>query len=328
MGAPRSAHRFARTSFRLRIAAACLLALSAAAPAYADATLLLGEPYGKFGSLTPTGHAAIYLSRICASSPTVLRRCQPGETGVVISRYHHVGGFDWLAVPLIPYLYAVERASDVPDAANRATVASLRAQYRQAQLRDVAPNTETGEPPAGNWFQLAGAAYDRRLFAFTVLTTPAQDDELIRTLNARENVDRFNFFFRNCADFASDVINLYFPGALRSSFIADLGLTTPKQVAKSLVDFAKRRPDLGLATFVIPQVSGSRPASRDNRGVAEGLIKTKKWSIPLLVTQPWLSAGFAAGYLVSGRFNPDRYGVVSYEPADLERRAVNIASIE
>ena len=67
MGVTRSDHRFARTSFRRRMAAACLLVLSAS-PAYADATLLLGEPYGKFGSLTPTGHAAVYLSRICALS--------------------------------------------------------------------------------------------------------------------------------------------------------------------------------------------------------------------------------------------------------------------
>jgi len=309
------------------MAAACLLVLSAS-PAYADATLLLGEPYGKFGSLTPTGHAAVYLSRICASSPTVLRRCQAGETGVVISRYHHVGGFDWLAVPLIPYLYAVESAADVPVSASKADVALLRDQYRQSQLREVAPNTESGELPRGNWFQLAGAAYDRKIFAFTVMTTPAQDDELIRTLNARENVDRFNFFFRNCADFARDLINEYFPGALRNNFVGDLGLTTPKQVAKSLVGFATRRSELGLASFVIPQVPGSRPASRDNRGVTEGLVKTKKWAIPLFITQPWLSAGFAASYLVTGRFNPDRHAVVSYEPADLERRATNLAAYE
>jgi hypothetical protein len=311
-----------------RIVSAAVVALCLASPAYADATLLLGEPYGKFGSLTPTGHAAVYLTRVCASSPTVLRRCQPGETGVVISRYHHVGGFDWLAVPLIPYLYAVERASDVPESATKLAVANLRDQYRQLRLRDVVPNTESGEPPPGNWFQLAGAAYDRKLFAFTVTTSAAQDDELIRSLNARDNVDRFNFFFRNCADFARDIIHTYYPKAIRGSLLADLGLTTPKHIAKSFVSFATRRPELGLTSFVIPQVPGSRPASADNRGVAEGLIKTKKWSIPLLVTQPWLTAGFAAGYLVKGRFNPDRYAVVSYEPEDLERRAILIANVE
>ena len=34
-----------------------------------------------------TGHAAVYLSGVCAETPLVLRRCGPGETGVVLSRY-------------------------------------------------------------------------------------------------------------------------------------------------------------------------------------------------------------------------------------------------
>src|SRR5579862_2598521 len=82
--------------------------------AKADATLLLEEPYGHFGAFTATGHAAVYLSRICADSPSVLRRCADNETGIVLSRYNKVSGYDWLAVPLIPYLYAVEESDDVP----------------------------------------------------------------------------------------------------------------------------------------------------------------------------------------------------------------------
>ena len=64
--------------------------------------------------MTPTGHAAIYLSDVCAESPTELRPCLPGENGVVLSRYHHIGGYDWLAIPLIPYLYAVDDVSQIP----------------------------------------------------------------------------------------------------------------------------------------------------------------------------------------------------------------------
>src|ERR1700726_1266704 len=73
----------------------------------AQATLLLEEPYRDAGPFAGTGHTAVYLSRVCADSPTVLRRCQPGETGVVLSRYNGIAGRDWIAVPLIPYLYAV-----------------------------------------------------------------------------------------------------------------------------------------------------------------------------------------------------------------------------
>jgi hypothetical protein len=49
--------------------------------AYASATLLLEEPYGKLGFFTATGHAAVYLSGVCAKTPLVLRACAPGELG-------------------------------------------------------------------------------------------------------------------------------------------------------------------------------------------------------------------------------------------------------
>jgi hypothetical protein len=57
----------------------CLAAVWAGAPAHlrAQATLLLEEPYSYDGTFAGTGHAAVYLSRVCADSPTVLRRCQP-----------------------------------------------------------------------------------------------------------------------------------------------------------------------------------------------------------------------------------------------------------
>jgi hypothetical protein len=56
--------------------------------ARADAALLMEEPYGEFGAMNPTGHAAIYLNHVCAETPTRLRACRPGEPGAVISRYH------------------------------------------------------------------------------------------------------------------------------------------------------------------------------------------------------------------------------------------------
>src|SRR5258708_33443447 len=94
----------------------CLAAVAACAPTAlrAQATLLLEEPYSYDGTFAGTGHAAVYLSRICAETPTLLRRCNPGEQGVVISRYHHLEGRDWVAVPLLPYLYAVDNPGDVP----------------------------------------------------------------------------------------------------------------------------------------------------------------------------------------------------------------------
>ena len=76
--------------------------------AHASVALLMEEPYGHFGAMNPTGHSAVYLNHVCAASPTELRACRPGESGVVISRYHKIDGLDWVAIPLIPYLYAVD----------------------------------------------------------------------------------------------------------------------------------------------------------------------------------------------------------------------------
>ena len=97
-----------------KLCAALVLCLFSIPLARAGATLYLGEPYGYDGAFAGTGHAAVYLSGVCATSPIVLRQCAPGETGIVLSRYRGIGGYDWIAIPRIPYLYAVEETEDVP----------------------------------------------------------------------------------------------------------------------------------------------------------------------------------------------------------------------
>src|SRR3569832_1619698 len=123
----------------LRIVLLLVAILGAAMPAHASIALLMEEPYGAFGAFNPTGHAAIYLNHVCAESSTSLRPCNPGEFGVVVSRYHNIHGYDWIAVPLNPYLYAVEDASQVPVWVDRDRVASLRDAYRRAHLQALAP---------------------------------------------------------------------------------------------------------------------------------------------------------------------------------------------
>src|ERR1039458_8015695 len=91
-----------------------VLLLAACTSARASVALLMEEPLGNFGAFNPTGHAAVYLNHICAASPTVLRPCLHAELCLVISRYHRIAGYDWIAIPLIPYPYAVDDANDVP----------------------------------------------------------------------------------------------------------------------------------------------------------------------------------------------------------------------
>lgn len=282
-----------------------LIAVAGAIPLSARVTLLVGEPFGKLGFFNPTGHAAVYLSGVCAETPTVLRLCRPGETGVVISRYHRIAGYDWIAVPLLAYLYAVDAPEDVPASADARVVAQLRTSYRRSHLRELAPDGPEGEDPTGDWIQLVGAAYDRRMYGFALETTPQDDERLVRQLNSQPNQQRFHLLYRNCADFARDIINFYYARALRRSFLADWGISTPKHAGKALVSYARRRPGLHFASFVVPQVAGGRRSTR-MRGVSDSLVLSKKYVAPLLLLQPWVVAAAATAYLTSGRFNPAR----------------------
>lgn len=273
---------------------------------HAEAALFLEEPFGTFGHMNPTGHAAIYLSRVCADSPVRLRLCAPGETGVVISRYHKVAGYDWIAIPLIPYLYAVETPEQAPLFANPLLVTVLRDQYRRKHLQQIAPDAEDGAMPDGEWTQLIGASFDRKLFVYEIETSEDQDRRFIAKLNAARNRSRFNLFFHNCADFSRGVMNSYYPHAVHRSILADQGITTPKQVAKSLVSYGKRHPDLRFTSFAIAQVPGTLSRSRAVRGVFESFLKSKKYVLPVAMFHPLLAGGMEVVYFAESHCDPRR----------------------
>src|SRR5207245_1729409 len=104
----------------------------------ANVAVLLEEPYSYDGTFGGVGHTAVYLNRVCAASPTSLRRCADEEYGVVISRYNRISGHDWIAIPLVPYLYAVSKPEDIPAYADGKIVASLRDHYRRNHLQELA----------------------------------------------------------------------------------------------------------------------------------------------------------------------------------------------
>jgi hypothetical protein len=299
-----------RTPYRWLQALALLVCLTVLPKAHADATLLLEEPYGHFGAFTATGHAAVYLDRVCAETPVRLRRCLPGETGVVISRYNKIAGYDWIAIPLIPYLYAVEKPEDVPLFVNPKVVAFLRNQYRRTYLEAVAPDEPNGEPPSGNWTQLVGSSYDRTIYGYQIETSAEKDDEFIRVYNSRQNQSHFNLLAHNCADFARGAINFYYPRTLHRNLIADMGITTPKEIAKLLVKFSAKHPELQSSSFVIPQVPGSVPRSTTVHGVTESLLKSKKYILPVAAFEPVAAGAIAVAYIGGGRFNPKKNALV------------------
>ena len=274
----------------------------------ANVALFLEEPHGTFGDMNPTGHAAIYLSSVCADSLTSLRPCRDREPGVVISRYHRIGGFDWIAIPLIPYLYGVNSAQQVPQQVSAQDVAALRDEYRRRYLEEIAPDLPDGSTPKGDWIQLIGASYDRTIYSFELKTTSDQDNQFIQAFNSRRNQTDFHLLFHNCADFARQAINFYYPRAIHRSLIADLGIMTPRQAAKSLLQYSKKHPDLELASIVIPQVPGL-PHSAAVRGVLESVLTSKKYMVPLAplaVLYPYFGGSLALAWMEDGRFNPRR----------------------
>jgi hypothetical protein len=285
-----------------------------------SATLLLEEPYGHLGFFTATGHAAVYLSGVCAETPLVLRPCAPGELGAVISRYDGLHGYDWLAVPLIPYLYAVEQPEDVPLFADPKMALFLRDQYRRRHLEDVAPDRHGGGTPGGNWYELVGSSYDRAAYGFQIETTAAQDEAFIRAYNAAPNRSRFHLSYRNCADFAKDVMNFYYPESLHRSVVADIGITTPKQMAKTLIKFSGRHSELQFKRFVIPQVPGSAARSTPVHGVVESFLKSKKYIVPAAVVNPIFAGSVVLVYegTGAGRFDPARHALVFNAERGLE----------
>jgi hypothetical protein len=285
-----------------RLACLTLIALMfAVTPVlHASVSLLLEQPYGKLNLIEPAGHSAIYLDHVCAETPIKLRSCGPGELGVVLSRYDGIGNYDWIAVPLIPYLYAVSSPAEIPQTMDRADEAHLRDTYRRQNLETVAPDGPAGSVPGGNWYELLGSAFDRTIYGFRVNTTPEQDARFIATFNDSRNVEQYVGAFRNCADFARVALNDFYPHAVRRNYVADLGMTTPKSVARSLSHYAHKHPTIGLEIFVIPQVKGELPRSHSNNDLAEYILK--RYGVPLVVLSPVSTAVVFAAYIGHGRF--------------------------
>ncbi len=268
----------------------------------AQAALLMEEPYGFFGTVNPTGHTAVYFERVCAETPVKLRRCQPGELGAVVSRYDGIDGLDWVAIPLVPYLYSVESPDAVPVRADKELVGRLRNRYCEQHLLSLGEKVPAGDFWHGGWTELVGVAYERRIYAFRFNTTDVQDDAFIAKMNDAANRSHFQLLFSNCSDFARVILNEYFPGTFKRSFFPDAGMTTPKQITYKLVRYAKKHPDEELNVYEIPQVPGYRHLSRSNKSISESLITTG-YAIPIVVMNPYLAGGLFVDYLVRGRYH-------------------------
>ena len=296
-------------------------------PCRAQAALLMEEPYGFFGMLNPTGHNAIFFKRICADTPVKLRRCQAGEQGAVIARYQGINHYDWVAIPLVPYLYSVENVSEVPARADRETVNRLRDRYHEAHLLSLGENLRPGNFWHGGWAQMVGSSYERRIYAFRFETTVEQDDAFIAYVNDSANRSHFHLLFNNCSDFARLTLNFYFPHTFRRSIFPDAGMATPKQLAYKLERYARKHPETQLAIFEIPQIPGNRRHSRKNKSISESL-STTGYALPIAIANPYIAGGLFVDYLARGRHHfipkypelltPDNLWALTAQPRSMQ----------
>ena len=295
---------------QILLVAACALA-GQARSAHASVTVLVGEPFGSFGHMMPTGHTTIYLDRVCADGPLKLRMCEPGEpAGVAIARLDAIGKVDWIASPIMDFLYGVDDAKDVLPFATGAQVQALQQSYRRQSMQALLPDgTETLKRNA-DWWETVGSAYLRRMWGYQLATTREQDEQLVAMLNADENRHRYHLHRLNCADFAARLVNFYYPGLVKENKLADLHLMTPKQVARCVSAYGHAHPEAELKIMEVPQIAGTLPRSHTVRGACDMLLKTKVYSITLGVIQPEAVVALWAMYLDRGRWDLGRNSVL------------------
>ena len=284
-----------------------------ATPVHARMALIVGEPFGKFGTMMPQGHSSIYLSDLCVETAVKLRPCRPGEFGAVDSRYHDLRhpALDWMAFPLPVFLYGTESPTDldaIPSFLTAAAETDLRERYREAHLADLVPELpdrhgDLKPPPYGDWEEGIGSAFDRRLLMYAFDTTPAQDAAALAWLDARENKRSYTLGRANCADFAADLLRLVLPDSVtRRNVLADFDMTTPKTLAREVDRYGRRHPELHLAVFTIPQLPGSLRRSRPIRGAAESLLTNRYYLTTLLIIQPEIILADSVIYEKRGKF--------------------------
>lgn len=284
-----------------------LLFLCASRPLCAAVTVLVGEPFDTLGTLLPVGHVTVYLDRVCADGPLKVRMCQPGEpSGVAIARYDLIGQYDWLATPIMQFLYATSRADEVLPYATQEKVDVLRNQYRQRYLNQIFPDSAVALKSNEEWWESSGMAYTRSLWGYQIASTRAQDERVVAALNARVNRHIYDAFHTNCADFAAELLNLYVPNMVKRNRFADLGFMLPKQVARCVYSYGMKHPEAHLRVFEIPQLPGSIRRSHPVRGGAEAFVKTKRYIAPLSIIQPEIAATLLVIYLDRGRWKPAR----------------------
>jgi hypothetical protein len=149
------------------------------------------------------------------------------------------------------------------------------------------------------------AAFVREIYIFQVHTSVEQDEQFVREFNARANVNHYNGFSRNCADFAKLVVNTYFPHSAHRDILNDFAMTGPKAIARSFTHYAEHHPELDLHVLRVEQVPGTYKRSSDCHEGTEQTVRSLKWLVPIMLVEAQAVPVLAASYFFTGHFSPD-----------------------
>jgi hypothetical protein len=238
---------------------------------------------------------------------------------VAIARYDLIGDYDWVASPIMEFLYGVDRPDEVPAYVTPKLAWELRQSYRHRYMQAFIPDGAEKAKRTREWWESAGVAINRRLWGYRVDTTPEQDLAFLAYINASANRHHYSINKANCDNFAVDVINFYYPGTVpkHGDRIADFGWMTPKYVARRLAAYGKAHPATNMKVIEVPQVPGSLRRSRPVRGAVESGLKTKRYLAALMVLQPELPPTLAVLYLIHGHWQIGQ-GAEEATPEDFE----------
>ncbi len=288
--------------------------------AHASLTVLVGEPFGNWGTIMPVGHVSLYLDRVCADGPVKLRMCVPGEPqGAVIARLDKIGQLDWISSPVLDFLYGTSQPDQFLPFTTQDTVDALRQSYRREHLAAYFPDGTQKIKQNREWWETVGVLYSRKVYAYQLDTTRQQDEQFVALMNSTHNRHAYRLHKKNCADFVADAVNFYYPGIVRSNHAADFALMTPKQVARCVWNFGEQHPETHFRMYEMPQVPGTLRRSRPVRGSAEMVLKTKRYLATLLLIQPELVVTCEILYLHRGRWSMDQGGPIE-EPLALVQK--------
>lgn len=249
------------------------------------------------GFLTQGGHAAILVSDLCAESPTQVRKCHDDEPkGVVISRYDGISqeNYDWIAVPESWYFYGVPAGEGKPLFATNKVFEAIAERFYSEFLFKSINRVEPNQLPPGRWRDTLAANFRRDIYNLNLKFEGNVQESILNPLMNKTNTSQFDFFLRNCSDFAADFFKDRY-NHFRRTNLGDVGFTSPKGVAWSVSKLGKSLPAGDYRTIRLGQLPGSFEKSRDNLYPIENTTRHPKWALLMLYFGPQqntLQAGF------------------------------------